>query len=239
MGLLLAGCEIPLAFAPKVNTFTFAMTFKAEQTRQRIIDRALKLFAEKGFHETTMTDIAKAAGVATGLAYRYFRRKEDLVLALYEQLSEEVAERVRLPEGTVGARWAALERTRFAVIGPHRRTLLALVQAALDAEGDLGALSPATAHVRATWLRLHRAVVDGATPPQAEPERLARLLYGIDLLLVLLWTQDRRQSATRAGIDRLAPLIDLVAPLLGLPAVGGAFGELAAVFSSLTKEKSS
>jgi hypothetical protein len=95
------------------------------------------------------------------------------------------------------------------------------------------------AHVRATWLRLHRAVVDGATPPQAEPERLARLLYGIDLLLVLLWTQDRRQSATRAGIDRLAPLIDLVAPLLGLPAVGGAFGELAAVFSSLTKEKSS
>jgi AcrR family transcriptional regulator len=217
------------------------MTFKAEQTRQRIIDRALALFAEKGYRETTMSEVAKAAGVATGLAYRYFRAKEDLVLALYEQLSEEVAERVRLPEGSVGARWAALEKARFTVIGPHRRTLLALVQAALDPEGDLGALSPATAHVRATWLRLHRAVVAGASPPPADPERVAHLLYGVDLLLVLLWTQDRSAhfTATRAGIDRLARLIDLVAPLLGLPGAAAAVAEMAAVFQSLTKEKSS
>jgi AcrR family transcriptional regulator len=187
------------------------VTFKAEQTRQRIIDRALQLFADKGYAETTLRDIAVAAGVATGLAYRYFSRKEELVLALYEQLSEEVAERLDLPEGSLGARWAALERTRFAVCAPHRKTLLSLVQAALDPEGDLGVLSPSTAPVRARWLALHRAVVEGSTPPA--PARWARLLYALDLLVVLYWTQDRTGGrATRAAVDRLAKLIDVLPP---------------------------
>jgi AcrR family transcriptional regulator len=219
-----------------VNTFTF-VSFKAEQTRQRIIDRALELFAGKGYRETTLADIAAAAGVATGLAYRYFRRKEELVLSLYEQLSDEVAERLRLPEGTVGARWAALERMRFSVLGPHRRTLLALAQAALDPEGELGALSPATAHVRATWLRLHRDVVAGAAHCPANPEQLARVLYAVDLALVLLWTQDRSGKTTRAAIDRFAALIDGLVPLLALPVAGNALAEMGAVFQSLIKEK--
>src|SRR5215468_6945599 len=106
--------------------FTF-VTPKGVQTRQRIIDRALKLFAQRGYPATTLRDIAQAADVSIGLAYRYFRRKEELVLALYEQLSEEVARRIRLPQGSIGNRWAALERTRFAVLRPHRRTLVALL----------------------------------------------------------------------------------------------------------------
>jgi AcrR family transcriptional regulator len=226
----------------KVNTFTFAMS-KGEQTRQRIVERALELFASRGFAETTMLDIAEAAGVSTGLAYRYFARKEELVLALYERLSEEVAQRLRLPEGSVGTRWAALERTRFTVLGPHRRTLLALVQAALDPDGELGVMSAATAHVRARWLELHCAAVAGATDSPAAPEQLARLLYAVDLLLVLFWTQDRTTNcrATRAAIDRLAPLVDGVVRLMRLGVASGVVGDFGSVLQSLARkmEKSS
>ena len=44
-------------------------TTKAEETRDRILDAALRLFRERGFAETTMRDVAAAAGVATGAAY--------------------------------------------------------------------------------------------------------------------------------------------------------------------------
>jgi AcrR family transcriptional regulator len=207
---------------------------KGEETRQRIVDHALALFTERGYAETTLRDIADAAGVSIGLAYRYFDRKEELALALYERLSEDVARRVKLPEGSTGERWAALERTRFKVLGPHRRTLLALVQAAFDPEGDLGVLSPATAKVRARWEELHLAVVRGATGVKVPPEQLARLLYAVDLLLVVYWIQDRSKStrATQDVVDKLATLIDLA---VAMPGVAGVMTELAASFQALTK----
>ncbi len=213
--------------------FISVATTKGEQTRRRIVDTALALFEQRGYAETTLRDIADKAGISIGLAYRYFRRKEELVLALYEQLSAEVAHKLKLPEGGVGKRWAALERTRFRVLAPHRKTLLALVQSALDPEGDLGALSPATAVVRERWQTLHRSVVEGATG--SPPAALAELLYGVDLMLVIFWTQDRTANAraTREAIDRIAKLVDLAAVF---PGAAGAIGELAGTFQSLNKK---
>ncbi len=215
--------------------FTFVTTTKGEQTRQRIVDRALELFEQRGYDATTLRDIADAAGVSIGLAYRYFRRKEELVLSLYEQLSEEVARRAKLPDGSVGTRWAALEHTRFKVLAPHRRTLLALLQAALDPDGELGVLSPATAAVRERWRALHRAAVEGATRAPADVEPMAQLLYAVDLMLVVYWIQDRTSGAraTRAAIDRLARLIDLAA---AMPGAAGAIAELAGLFQHLTNK---
>jgi AcrR family transcriptional regulator len=215
--------------------FTFAMA-KGEQTRARIIEHALELFSTRGYAETTLRDIADAAGVSIGLAYRYFDRKEELALALYERLSEEVARKAKLPDGSVGERWAALERTRFKVLGPHRRTLLALVQAAFDPESDLGVLSPSTAAVRARWEELHLAVVRGAAAVKAPADELARLLYAVDLLLVVYWIQDRSKNtrATTDLVDRLAKLIDLA---VAMPGIAGVMTELAASFHSLTKTK--
>ena len=59
-----------------------AQTAKAEETRNRILDAALRLFRERGFAQTTMRDVATEAGVATGAAYYYFRSKEELVHGL-------------------------------------------------------------------------------------------------------------------------------------------------------------
>ena len=220
-----------------MNTFTFVKTTKGEQTRGRIVDHALELFERRGYAETTLRDIAEAAKVSIGLTYRYFGRKEELVLALYERLSEEVASRVKLPEGTVGTRWAALEKLRFKVLGPHRRTLVALLQAALDPESELGALAPATAGVRDRWRGMHEAVVAGATGAPAAVDETARLLYALDLLLVLYWTQDRTTNAraTRDAIARISRLVDMA---LALPGIAGAIAELAGAFSILSKEKS-
>ena len=53
-----------------------------EQRRAEILEAALGLFSSKGFHDTTMEEVAKEAGVAKGTIYLYFQSKEHLLLAL-------------------------------------------------------------------------------------------------------------------------------------------------------------
>jgi AcrR family transcriptional regulator len=211
-----------------VTTDTFT---KGEHTRQTILENAIALFEERGFRETTLRDIAGAAHVSLGLVYRYYRSKEELAFALYVQLTDEVARKVKLPSGSVGERWAALLHCRFRVLALHRRTLVALAQVALDPESELGVLAPATEEVRKRWLAFHREVVGGA--PGGED--LAQVLYGLDVVFVLYWIQDRSANAraTRDAIDRFAKILDVA---IALPVALPAITELAATFAALTKK---
>jgi len=52
-------------------------------TRAAILDAALTLFADKGYHGTAVPEIARAAGIAAGTIYRHFDGKETLVNELY------------------------------------------------------------------------------------------------------------------------------------------------------------
>ena len=55
-----------------------------EQRRRQILRAAGQCFAEKGFHQASMAEIAKAAGLSMGLLYRYFANKDALVMAFAE-----------------------------------------------------------------------------------------------------------------------------------------------------------
>jgi AcrR family transcriptional regulator len=63
---------------------TDTLTAKGRQTREAIEMAARKLFAERGFHGTTLADITGAAGKSPAAFYRYYRDKEDLLAALAE-----------------------------------------------------------------------------------------------------------------------------------------------------------
>ncbi|BCQ10043.1 HTH-type transcriptional regulator EthR [Mycobacterium heckeshornense] len=81
---------------------TESLSAKGRQTRQAIEQAARKLFAERGFHGTTLSDITSAAGKSPAVFYRYFADKEDLLAALAESFLRDVlapARRsIRLPE---------------------------------------------------------------------------------------------------------------------------------------------
>ncbi|CAG0929621.1 MAG: HTH-type transcriptional regulator BetI [Rhodocyclaceae bacterium] len=50
-----------------------------EERRGQIVRAAVKLFSEEGYYTTTIQQIARAAGVSTGLIYQYFRDKDDIL----------------------------------------------------------------------------------------------------------------------------------------------------------------
>jgi AcrR family transcriptional regulator len=80
------------------------LTAKGRQTRQAIEESARKLFAERGFHGTTLADITSAAGKSPAVFYRYFADKEDLLAALAESFLHDVVTpsglSLRLPDST-------------------------------------------------------------------------------------------------------------------------------------------
>lgn len=75
-----------------------------ELRRQQIVNGALKLFKEKGFHRATTREIAKAAGFSIGTLYEYIRTKEDVLYlvcnSIYNKVMEQLSE-VRTQSGTV------------------------------------------------------------------------------------------------------------------------------------------
>jgi TetR/AcrR family fatty acid metabolism transcriptional regulator len=66
-------------------------TFQAQVAalrRAQILDAAARVFAERGFHRTTIRDVSKAAGVADGTIYNYFENKTALLLGILDRLNE-------------------------------------------------------------------------------------------------------------------------------------------------------
>ncbi|WP_442601177.1 TetR/AcrR family transcriptional regulator [Paenibacillus sp. KN14-4R] len=62
---------------------------KKKEKYDLILDAALKVFAEHGFHRAQVAKIAREAGVADGTIYLYFKRKEDILICLFrEQLGK-------------------------------------------------------------------------------------------------------------------------------------------------------
>lgn len=76
-----------------MNIHSVAMSEPATHTDKRdaILEAALELFVERGFHGTAVPEVAKRAGVGAGTIYRYFEGKEALVNALYREWKEKLA----------------------------------------------------------------------------------------------------------------------------------------------------
>jgi TetR/AcrR family fatty acid metabolism transcriptional regulator len=62
--------------------------------RTQILDAAAKVFAAKGFHPTTIKDIAKEAGIADGTIYHYFESKGALLLGIFDHMRLAVTREV-------------------------------------------------------------------------------------------------------------------------------------------------
>ena len=77
------------------------VTKEPEIRKQEILDTALKLFGENGYEKTSITDIAKAIGVAQGLCYRYFPSKKAMFESAIEQYADVLGEQLAVMKRTI------------------------------------------------------------------------------------------------------------------------------------------
>src|ERR1700726_1807027 len=81
-------------------------TKPAEERRADLLAAGEELFLAKGVAATSLDDITSRAGVSKGLFYLYFRSKDELLAAMQDQFSTELADRIRAAAGPV-ADWPA------------------------------------------------------------------------------------------------------------------------------------
>jgi TetR/AcrR family fatty acid metabolism transcriptional regulator len=90
--------------------------------RKQILDAAIQVFAEKGFHRTTIKDIARVAGIADGTIYTYFASKDKILIAVLDRLNETTERKqqfVLSGEQDLKAFFQAYLRQRMALLWPN------------------------------------------------------------------------------------------------------------------------
>jgi AcrR family transcriptional regulator len=211
---------------------TTQLTPKGERTREHILDTALGLFIEQGYDSTTMRQIAAAAECSLGLTYRYFTRKEDLVLALYWRTADEQEAYVRLLEPThIADRFALAMRAKIEQIAPYRDAFGALFGSALTPNSGVAVLGDQTSKIRERMGQVFYDLARGASdaPRERQARQLATVLYALHLALLLFWLHDRSpdQQATADLIKLARDTLALIRPVLRLPPVSKALARLA------------
>jgi len=168
--------------------------------RDQILDAANALFAERGYDDVTIEDIARSAGVARGLVHHYFGGRKEVYLALLERLGVGRAEPLRPPVGrSARARvedsvsrwldWAGANRTIYlGTIAPGediadpdvRRVVADLVQRAVELVAafhvDIAEDSPRLRYALECWTGLNRAATRRWLRGEADREATHELL---------------------------------------------------------------
>ena len=184
-------------------------TPKAEETGRRILDSALELFRQEGFDSTTMRDIARKAGVATGAAYYYYPSKDAIVMDFYQRSCAEMQPKIEaalVQTSGLESRLRASIRAKLAHFTPNRGVLRALLRNGADPKHPLSPFSTQTKEIREidlAWFR--RILVDcGMRIPRDLEPHLPGVLWFFQMGVIFFWVID--ESAEQARTARLLEL---------------------------------
>ncbi|MFL5780618.1 MAG: TetR/AcrR family transcriptional regulator [Thermoleophilaceae bacterium] len=150
----------------------------AEQRRDSILDAALEVFAGRGFHGSSIDEIAHSAGVSKALIYEHFPSKRDLHVSLLERHTQEIF--VRLAEAAATSDPGEV-RLRAGV-----DAFLQFVERRRDAFRMVfrDAVEPEVAEIIASVQRQTAAAVAGmiATEPRTTPETPERDRQAVEMV---------------------------------------------------------
>ena len=170
-----------------------------ERRRRQILDAARARFAERGFHGTSMDEIIATAGLSAGSVYRQFAGKDELVLAVIDDVLAEMAAQVAAvaaQEPGEPARAVAALLRQSPGVGAEQRTARAQTRAIAlhawaEATGD-----PVVRERVAGWYRALLGAGDRAM-------LYAALVPGMFVLALLLDEPDEVSRALADAVDQL------------------------------------
>ncbi|HEY1851451.1 MAG TPA: TetR/AcrR family transcriptional regulator [Candidatus Binataceae bacterium] len=164
---------------PASSAQAISRTPRQDNRRVQLMDAAARLFRERGFHATSMRDIAKAVGMLSGSIYYHFQSKEEMLVAVYDEGKRRVAEAVDAAVAAETDPWRRLEAACAAHLGALIRNrdftqvmIQTLPHEAGAAEGRIRELR------RDYEQRFRRLIEDLNLPPEIDRRYLRLLLFG-------------------------------------------------------------
>lgn len=169
------------------------------EKRAEIIAAATSLFVDEGYDNTTMGKIATAAGVTANTIYWYFRDKDQLLIAVLDEVHAETLTRfAALSERPLGDRilWAVRELTRY-----HR--LVDTVHVRTSHSVDIDSWHSG---FHSTWEGWIASELTQSGAPSADVEAMTRVIV---FVIESMLSHPNSEDENRATVDVLLRMVDL------------------------------
>lgn len=152
-----------------------------QQTREQIIDAAFELFANEGYSKTSISAVAKKAGISKGLIYHYFNSKQSILEAIFDQLVALGDQMMNFPDGYSPAKKIkqTLEQT-FQFI--EKETGMGRLMISLALQPDVfDSLKPKLDKVQERQILMFKEIMWdlGRSEPELEAYQLGAMMDGI------------------------------------------------------------
>jgi TetR/AcrR family fatty acid metabolism transcriptional regulator len=189
-----------------------AESFRGTSKRERILRASVDVFAEHGYFNAKVTQIAKSAGVADGTIYLYFDGKEDLLITIFREYTRNYLHSLEQSLANVNR---AEERLRIA-IRHHLETLgrdraLAVVSQ-VELRHSLKFMSLFSQQEVADYLNVIRKIVEhgqteGTFRRNVHPQLVAKSIFGILDEMVTSWILSDKHYELPEQSDQIADLV--------------------------------
>ena len=139
-----------------MEPITAPRSLKEKQRQERealILQAAEEVLLEKGYHETSIDEIAARVGIAKGTVYLHFPSKEDLVIALFEHEMQQLLQYIDSMESQLTA-WGKIEAIFDVMHGGMMSKRMRLLFSISDSAGLKHLLVEKTGCLRETWDQL-------------------------------------------------------------------------------------
>jgi TetR/AcrR family fatty acid metabolism transcriptional regulator len=190
--------------------------------RERILDAAVRVFAKKGFYATRVSEVARAAGVADGTIYLYFKSKDELLVSLFEDRVERLLAYMQTELPATAGPSAKLRRIIELQLGllEGERDLAEVVTVILRQSTKLMkeyAAPKFTAYLDAIASVVAEGQASGELRADVSPHLAARAIFGALDGIAMTWALGK---ADRGGLVRAAgQLAEMVLGGLAAPSV--------------------
>lgn len=179
---------------------------RRDEKRERILAGAVEAFAAKGFHGARVSDVAKAAGVADGTIYLYFRNKDELLARIFENTLDAFWER---GEGYVfeadrpAEQLERLVELHLRFLGENRALATVFQVDLRHSPHFLGDVSRKvfSKHLDRLTEMLREGQVHGDFAADLAPNVAAKMVFGVIDQLVTSWVLSRRNYRLDALVE--------------------------------------
>lgn len=197
---------------PTSSTVQQPETFRGTSKRERILRAAVDVFAQNGYFNAKVSDIAKAAAVADGTIYLYFDNKEHVLTSIFREHTKQYIASLRQELHNIGR---AEDRIRT-TIRHHLETLgndraLAVVSQ-VELRHSLKFMKGFSQAEVADYLTLIREIVErgqeqGTFRRTLHPQLVAKSIFGILDEMVTSWILSEKDYNLSDQADQIADLI--------------------------------
>ncbi|MEM9955558.1 MAG: TetR/AcrR family transcriptional regulator [Chloroflexota bacterium] len=197
-----------------------------------ILDTADALFEAQGYDNTTLRDIAQQVDIPLELLERDYACKDEIALAIYQQLSEQSHELAQtIASAPISEMYYTVLEQRLSLLTDHSEVSSILFANAMRPQARITASDIAPGS-RDPIMQIMHCIVDKASDkPKRGAEDLTLFLYAFHFLVVVFWLYDRTDNKTASHMftSFLRDLLKTLQPMLVLPLLRKALTNMAKI----------